>query len=165
MKKLFPFIPSPRAAKRFVNVYRLLRASVDDHKLQAFIGDANGGQHRAMLLLLAILIGYPAEATEILRDLLERKPIETWWKFINSFKEQTEKQNTSLDNTTQDSVSKAEAERWRQLMENLDLTTVRSLVPEDQSCADFVEWASQVARYSFQSGRLLIARRSVDTDS
>ena len=165
MKKLFRFIPSPRAAKRFVNVYRLLRASVDNHKLEAFKGDKNGGQHRAMLLLLAILIGYPAEATEILRDLLERKHIETWWNFMDSFKKRAEIQNTSLNGTTQNSISEAEAKRWRELMENLDVDTVRSLVPVNQSCADFVEYAPQVARYSFQSGRVLIAQRAVDTDS
>lgn len=170
MKKLFRFIPSPRAAKRFINVYRLLRASVDDHKLQKFIGDENGGQHRAMLLLLAILIGYPTEATEMLRELLEREHTETWQEFIDSFKkrmenkERMEKQNISPERTTQDRVSQAEADSWQKLKENLESDTVRLLVPEDQSCADFVECAPHVARYSFQSGRVLIAQRSVDTD-
>jgi KAP family P-loop domain len=165
MKKLFRFIPSPRAAKRFINVYRLLRASVDSNKLQAFTGNAEAGQHRSALLLLALLIGYPAQATEILLDLLEREHTETWWKFIDTFKERADKGNTLPESATQARASKEGTERWQRLMESLNLATVRSLIPEDQSCTDFVAYAPQVARYSFQSGRVLMALRSVDADS
>jgi hypothetical protein len=171
MKKLYRFIPSPRAAKRYVNVYRLLRASIDDQKLQAFIGNKDGGQHQYMLLLLAMLLGHPAETTEILRALLQGDPSETWWNFIDSFNSQAASTTSSNNGTTPDIKSRAatstpsidstipnnareaETEGWRQLLEKLE--KVRSLVRKDQPCKDFVVWVRQVARYSYQSRLIL----------
>jgi hypothetical protein len=74
MKKLFPFVPSPRAAKRMVNVYRLLRATVGRDDWRRFLGAGGDGDFRAVLLLLALLTGYPSEGTDILRDLVEAPP-------------------------------------------------------------------------------------------
>lgn len=34
----------------------------------------------------------------------------------------------------------------------------RDLIPENQSCELFINWAPRVARYSFHSGRVLQAR-------
>ena len=50
-------------------------------------------------------------------------------------------------------TSEAYADRWEQLLEKLNL--LRADVC-DQSCEDFVKWAPKVARYSFQSGRVLL---------
>ncbi len=173
MKKLYRFIPSPRAARRFVNVYWLLRASIDDQKLQAFIGNKDGGQHQCVLLLLAMLFGHPAETTEILGALLEGDPSETWWNFIDSFNSQAASTTSSnngttpdiksraapstpsIDSTTPNSAGEAETEGWRQLSEKLE--EVRSLVRKDQPCKDFVVWTRQVARYSYQSRMILFA--------
>ena len=172
IKQLFPLIPSPRAAKRFVNVYQLLRAGVTGDRREEFIGDTTHGQHRAVLLLLAILTGYPAEATEILRDLLEEQPKGSWWSFIDTYKQRGEIPPAENNHPSEQSVSEAEAEnghaseqsvlvaqaeRWRQLLATL--TELRGLIPARQSCADFVEWAPQVARYSFHSGRVLLNQR------
>lgn len=60
--RLGAFCPSPRAAKRLVNVYRVLRALVPDEEVERFLGDEHGGQHRAALLLLAVQLVRPAEA-------------------------------------------------------------------------------------------------------
>jgi hypothetical protein len=189
MKQLHLLIPSPRATKRFVNVYRLIRASVDvDERLELedFTGDENQGKYRAVLLLLAILTGYPDQATEMLRDLLEKEHKETWWEFIDDFKLRVEKrtlpkQGTPVtggtatktkasrakpggsDNksgekpgTDLGTLNAADAERWEQLLEKLD--QLRGVIGPDESCADFVDWAPKVARYSFQSGRVLLTR-------
>ncbi len=88
MKQLHELIPSPRATKRFINIYRLIRASVDlDDKirLEDFTGAEGEGKYRPVLLLLGILTGYPDQATEILRELLENEHKETWWEFVDSF--------------------------------------------------------------------------------
>jgi hypothetical protein len=157
MKKLYRFIPSPRSAKRFVNIYRLLKASIDDLKLQVFIGDENHGQHRCVLLLLAMLIGHPVETLEILRELLERKHTDTWWDFIDTFKSRAELSIPSDDIGTSMDVSGQQIKRWRQLLEKLTEIEVRSLLPKDHSCADFEEYAPLVARYSYQSRSILFA--------
>lgn len=199
MTKLHSLIPSPRATKRFVNVYRLIRASVDigdEVMLEEFVGDEIQGEYRAVLLLLAILTGYPDQATEILRHLLEKKPDMSWRELIESFKERAEKRQAATDRNGErhdedspaaqgrsvkkkstvavkqvvksqaaqssngktneantSTQSDADAERWEQLFEKLE--TLQPLVG-NQSCADFVKWAPKVARYSFQSGRVLL---------
>lgn len=150
MKKLHPLIASPRSTKRFVNIYRLMRVSIiNQNELTAFVGDNYGGQHRAALLLLAILTGYPAEATDILRDLLEKERTETWWQYIDGLKETWNK--ATKPSTGSGSLS---TQRRRDLMAKLKL--LRGEIPETQSCDQFVKWASQVAKYSFESGRVLM---------
>jgi hypothetical protein len=63
--RLFGLIPTPRAAKRFSNVYRILKAPVQMGRLPAFEGTAElPGEFQVPMLLLAILIGMPAEALE-----------------------------------------------------------------------------------------------------
>jgi len=65
LKQLAPLLPTPRAAKRLVNVYRLLKASRPDVV-------ATEAQRGPVLLLLAVLFGRPAVAAELFRGLHER---------------------------------------------------------------------------------------------
>ena len=173
MKRLFEMIPSPRAAKRFINIYRLLRASVPDEERQYFIGNEKGGKHRAALLLLAILTGYPAQATEILRALLEEEHSEPWWTLIERFRERAEPRAASGGDNNQNGQGQGEADdaeikRWGELMRALDkireekTADLGPLFVSNQPCGDFVELAPQVARYSFQSGRVLLERRATN---
>ena len=160
MKQLFWLIPSPRAAKRFVNIYRLLRATVPEEQRDSFVGDATQGTYRVALVLLAILTGYPSEAADILRDLLTLKEERTWWQFIDGF--ETRVFSTSKAPRNGSGQSEAETENLRQLFRNLK--QVRSVIPDNQSCADFIDWAPKVARYSFQSGRVLLATRDQEPE-
>jgi len=144
MKKLYCLIPSPRAGKRFINIYRMIRSTVDGEQWQAFVGDEKqGGDHRQALLLLAILTGYPGEAAEILRQLIERVHNETWWEFIDTL-------NATDGN-------------WPEL--RVKLQSLRSLVADTDGCDVFRHYASWVARYSFQSGRVLLALQLPDADT
>ena len=67
---LFPLIPSPRAAKRLVNVYRVLKAGIGGAQLQAFEGTETApGQFQIPLLLLAIQICDASAAAAWFADL------------------------------------------------------------------------------------------------
>lgn len=70
LKELAPLVPTPRVAKRIVNVFRLVKASVPLEQLAAF-EHAGDGRHRPVLLLLAILFGRPGVATALVRGLCE----------------------------------------------------------------------------------------------
>lgn len=59
---------SPRTAKRFVNTYRFLRASIPRDELASYLNDANPAQYRCALLMLAIVVGAP----DISRELFEQ---------------------------------------------------------------------------------------------
>ena len=54
------------------------------------------------------------------------------------------------------SSSEADVEKWAQLLKTL--RTLRPLIDDEQTCSDFIDWAPTVARYSFQSGRVLLAK-------
>jgi hypothetical protein len=54
LSRLAPLVPSPRAAKRLINLYRLLRARLSGPELDAFVG---GDGAAAALVLLAVHAG------------------------------------------------------------------------------------------------------------
>lgn len=139
IKKLFPLVPSPRAAKRLVNAYRLVRAGVAEEKRQEFVGEDGHGSYRAVLLLLAIVAAYPEEAEDVLRDLMTKPLPETWWEFVDAFEGGPEQSGAHG--------------RWAELLAKL--REVRDLVPDAGPCSAFTDWATEVARYSFHSARIL----------
>ena len=170
MKLLHELIPTPRAGKRFVNIYRLIRATVGDGERNAFIGTSSGGEHQCALLLLAILTGYPAEATEMLEELIETVHEETWWTFVAALKSRTisptpaarepnrkEKRGRPNNSGAEHLVAdESDTARWPELFTKLN--RIQAIVV-DQPCAVFAKWAPRVARFSFQSGRVLFKAR------
>jgi hypothetical protein len=70
LARLGRLVPNPRAAKRMVNVYRLVRIGIPDGELAAFAGNEAGGPYQTVQVLLAILTGSPARADDIFRALL-----------------------------------------------------------------------------------------------
>jgi hypothetical protein len=177
MKTLHDLIPSPRAGKRFINIYRLLRASVRVGEQGQFVGDHEDGEYQCALLLLAILTGYPAEATQILRTLVEEEHTESWGEMLRALKSRLgatseekarDVQRVSNARTGRLDVKSAEpvgiagfptlqAQHWVELFDKL-AKVEHNL--DDRSCQGFAKWAPRVARYSFQSGRVLLQRRS-----
>ena len=72
-QKLFAIVPTPRAVKRFSNVYRILKAPVAADRLRLFEGTGDlPGEFQVPMLLLAILIGAPVEAVTIFPELRKR---------------------------------------------------------------------------------------------
>lgn len=69
--ELHSFIATPRAAKRFANIYRLLKATVPRRDLALHEGaEGEPGDFQIPMLLLALLVGYPAEAPQIFSHFL-----------------------------------------------------------------------------------------------
>jgi hypothetical protein len=67
---------SPRAAKRFLNTYRLLKSTVPSLEMAAFQRDAPGrpAGFRAPMLLLAVVVGAPALAAPVFASLRTAEP-------------------------------------------------------------------------------------------
>jgi len=64
---------TPRTLKRFVNVYRIIKAGLRGERLEAFIGRGDDdGEFRAVLLLLAVAHGAPEASTTFFRMLKGR---------------------------------------------------------------------------------------------
>jgi hypothetical protein len=164
MVELHSLIGTPRSAKRFVNVYRLFKASTPAAKRAEL---AEPALHRPILLLFAVLTGYPSEATTILRELMiGPKKSALWLSFVSALKEPTElttlrtrrrPPNSSREYMAKEGLSAEkinEAERWATLQTKLArIDRVTGPMP----AIAFAPWAPRVARYGFESSRVLIS--------
>ncbi|WP_437930145.1 P-loop NTPase fold protein [Sorangium sp. So ce291] len=68
--RLVPLLPTPRIAKRLVNVYRVIKSGKSVTALEEFERERRS---ESCLLMLAILFGQPVVASELLRALHEGK--------------------------------------------------------------------------------------------
>ncbi|MHB9130695.1 MAG: P-loop NTPase fold protein [Armatimonadota bacterium] len=75
---------SPRETKRFLNIYRLLRAALQPHERDAFVGTEDDlGLFPSPMLLLALAIGVPATSTTLFQRL--RHETQTYARFNDIF--------------------------------------------------------------------------------
>ena len=72
MKEAAPFVTTPRAAKRLVNVYALIRMQVEEADLISLVSPQSSSA-KALVMLLAIDIGLP-RAAQVLRQEMRRSP-------------------------------------------------------------------------------------------
>ena len=71
MANLSPLIPTPRSAKRLVNLYRLVRIGIPDSDLAIFAGTQGDGQYQVVQILLAVLIGSPEVAQSVFQKIMD----------------------------------------------------------------------------------------------
>ena len=66
---------TPRATKKLINLYRLVRIGVDPGDLASFVGtDQTPGEHQAVQILLALLVGSPGQAATVFQHILAAPP-------------------------------------------------------------------------------------------
>jgi KAP family P-loop domain len=82
--KVGALVPTPRTAKRLVNIYRMLRVSVPDSELEAFL-PSGGNEYQAVVLLLGVLIGRPSRAHEVFQKLEGATDADDLWKVLAEF--------------------------------------------------------------------------------
>lgn len=157
MKQLHPFIPSPRAGKRFINIYRLLRASAKSDELTTFEGDDKGGPYQSAMLLLGMLTAHPEQATEVFRRLMQGDSVGNWANFLKEFRESvvrelTRQEEMEAKRLPAESNISGNRKSWNEMFSNLD--SIHNVV-WNRPIEEFQVWAPRVARYSFQSGRVL----------
>ena len=90
-------------------------------------------------------MGFPRETAEILRELVEGKPAGSWWEFVLDFTTKAAKDAAAKKDLRKDA--------WEQFGAKLE--QVRSPETDGLTCADVRERARRVARYSFESSRIL----------
>lgn len=80
-------LDTPRAAKRLMNTYRLIRATQHVGSRSRFLGsDGRPGEYQAVLTLLAVAAGYPTLADPLLVALEEDAPkhgVGDWTAFLD----------------------------------------------------------------------------------
>ena len=134
-QKLFDVIATPRAAKRFSNIYRILKAPIRPQQLGQFEGSAEAfGEFQLPMLLLAFLIAQPAEAAVVFPLLY---------------------QHAGNDKDIRDSMSllKREEPSLAPVLERLDPIIASTAFPGHASL--LIEWIPRVSRFSFEVGRAI----------
>ena len=86
LRELGGIISTPRAAKRLVNIYRMLRVSVPDGELEAF-RDEKAGEYQAVVLLLGILVGRPALAESVFRSIMASADDAEIWQVLMPYQD------------------------------------------------------------------------------
>ena len=84
--KVGGIVPTPRAAKRLVNIYRMLRVSVRPDELEAFL-PSGGSEYQAVVLLLGVLIGRPSRANEVFATLANAADPDDVWELLTEFED------------------------------------------------------------------------------
>ena len=79
-------VPTPRAAKRLVNIYRMLRVSVQDDELEAFL-PSGGSEYQAVVLLVGVLVGRPSQANEVFERLRAAADTHDVWEVLGELTE------------------------------------------------------------------------------
>ena len=126
---LYPLIPSPRAAKRLVNVYRVLKASVGGAQLQTFEGtETEPGHFQIPLLLLAIQICDASTATAWFADLMTEQG-----------------QRNSPEEAF---IRTATADSRKRLMERIQYIFMEAGFPKDATLLTY--WIPLVSRFTFE---------------
>jgi KAP family P-loop domain/WD domain, G-beta repeat len=125
LARLTPVLPTPRAVKKLANLYRLLRLSVPADRLNAFLGQQHDGPYQAAALLLAAVVGAPHEARELLTGLADVSP-------------------------GQDIVEVLTTDGLPARLGDL-ITTIRKDIPVHADAATYRNWATTIARYSFDT--------------
>lgn len=175
---LHPLIRSPRATKRFVNVYRLLRAS----HVEPEVGppDPDGSDestsktiHRTALVLLALLTGRPEAAIAFFQWTLARAGGGPTGMTLSQLRADLarfvdEEQARALAAEAgapppsqrqpgEDHLTVVPGGEWRLFLGDID-QVARELeergITFDPDLATMAQWVPRVARYSFRSSQV-----------
>lgn len=136
LASLGELVPSPRAGKRLINSYRLLRAPLGDAELDAF--EESDGEYRVVACLLAIMTGFPTIASRVFGAILA-EPDATLWADLSS----RLRSHAPADDG---------AGQWARL--GVALPSLDRRFGAVQSIEPFRRWIPRVARYSFETSRL-----------
>ncbi len=145
MDQLAPLLGrTPRALKRFVNVYRLFKANLRPEEQDGFLDDTDPMEppYQIALLLLALLTSLPHASEAVLQHLIaagRRKTSEVSLTLGKIVKELPRNDANERDETTR-------LEAWLEKRFGHDW--------EARDTSALITWAPRVARYSYQLHRI-----------
>ena len=141
MKALGSFIETPRSAKRLTNVYRLFRVIEGEDRLLR----SNGFE--PVLLLLALLIGFPRQGGDLLRAISGRQGVEEWAFFSQRLRPERRDPQGPFENVAVDELSPHEAAEWARMADAL--LSVKAHLSGAGTLGHFQTWVPSVACYTF----------------
>ena len=146
---LFEFIPTPRLANRFINIYRLLRvrANLLNEDMLTFL-NRETGEYRSVLLLLAINIGHPRHAPTFFNDLnSSENNFFEWLTLIRqNGSDVTQGDEEHISNEYENELGKI-SQKINSVMNSLLELSGPGI---DNNMENYKKWANEVGYYSFR---------------
>ena len=135
LPRLGLLLPTPRAVKKLINLYRLIRIGIPEGELASFVGGSQGGTYQAVLILLAVVVGRPTLAASVLRAIRDAEP-ETGdiTKLLRHLAEA-------------DGIQPNASKELREIADLIE--SIRSEAPVLGQLAEYQAWCPMVARLSF----------------
>jgi KAP family P-loop domain/CHAT domain len=152
IQALAPMVATPRAGKRLVNIYRMIRSTQAIGGGSRFLSrdPADGGEYQVVLQLLAAVSGMPYLAGPTFTALLQADRDGSWRAFVDHLLPAPDPPH---GNAIHPRLNDAQATEWRRL--HAGLAAVRDEIPVLDELGPYQEWVPRIARFSFASGRLL----------
>jgi hypothetical protein len=151
MAELVSLIPTPRAAKRLGNIYRLIRAGVSRGQLKKFLGcHQMDGEYRTVMSLLAIQVGFPLVANELFARI-RLNPTQSWEEIhavLVAADDSLERNGLRMIDHQHDPSAAWSRERARLAACLKSLITGQKIVGAPNT---YSRWVDRVNRYSFRS--------------
>jgi hypothetical protein len=138
LARMGPLIGTPRAAKRLVNLYRLIRAGLPDAEVSSFV------EHRRfwpLVIVLAAQVGFPRVSSELLTCLVDgAEPSDTITGRVRRVPQRRR--------------SESEEDQWDLLKAALLALCVddagKPVEEYDRPVSELREWIPRLRRYSFE---------------
>jgi hypothetical protein len=154
LELLQPIIPSPRSAKRLVNLYRLIRATTESHVETVREGKLRGTNYAVVMLLLAMQIGFPDQTYVIFENLLNDDSKLDFHEYMLALEPHGAVGSTNFRNALKFEMDKSESIQWLHLVRGyVKIKESRNELPNELT--NYRIWIPSVARYSFKAARLL----------
>lgn len=148
---LDPLVDTPRAAKRLLNVYRMIRATRDLGDAARFLGDDDRtGEFQAVVVLLGItaaapslavdVLGAPPVSADVRGGLVHRDPGGSWAEFAGDLLPRDGRSPVVGEITAE------QAANWLRLHDGLQAITDLVTLPD---LTVFRQWVPHVRRFSY----------------
>jgi WD40 repeat protein len=145
IQAMAPMITTPRVGTRLVNIYRMIRSTQATGGNSRFLDRSTGiGDYQAILILLAIVSGFPDLAAPTVEALLQASPDLSWPAFVDEL---------LAREPARGDQGGAHREDWVRMGKGLAAVRAKARVPDGLTA--YREWAPQVARFSFAAGHAL----------
>jgi len=136
-KQLYQFILTPRSAKRFTNIYRIIKAHVNESQLQSFEGiEEVPGDFQVVMILLAIQLGNAQNTFDLFRNIYQQA-----------------QKGLGLKNALQ-SINSRDNNFSSILLPVFQLKDLDRITKDPQP---IIDWLPLISRFSFNIGTELIA--------
>ena len=136
---------TPRTVKRFVNIYRLIKAGLDAKRLSAFMGTSGRkAEYPAVLVLLSVAHGQP-EVTPLFLQALKLEYQNKTSLNLKNFLDKDPRDHPIV-------IDEDLRENWEYLIKQL--RTFCEKQKTDISLKTLNKWLPVIVRYTFQLGRL-----------